>query len=61
MYTTKKRNRQAAIETNCEVMFEMNGRHKITKRLAAATAKVFFKIKNKKLFVKNSISLFFAK
>ena len=61
MYTTEKRNRQPAIVTNCEVIFEMNGKLKVTNRLANITAIEFFKIKNKKLLVKNSTSLFLAK
>ena len=60
-YTNKKITRQLAIETSCEVIFKINGQLKVTNKLEIITAIAFFKIKNKKLLVKNITSFFFAK
>jgi hypothetical protein len=60
-YTNKKITRQLAIETSCEVLFKINGKINATIKPAVITETVFFKIKNKKLLVKNCTSFFFAK
>ena len=59
-YTNKKITREHAIEISCEVLFKINGKVNITINLAIITDIAFFKIKNKKLLVKNNNSLFFA-
>ena len=47
------------IETNCEVIFKINGKFMDTIKLAIITEPAFLKIKIKKLLVKN-FSFFFC-